>query len=44
MNSEPGWRLIYSDPIAALYARTNSAAAQIAGAAVLGTSYRAEFP
>jgi hypothetical protein len=44
MNSAPGWRLIYDDPVAVLYARTDSAAAHIAGVPVTGTSYHAEFP
>jgi len=44
MNSAPDWRLIYSDEIAALYARINSAAARIAGVPVTGARYHAEFP
>ena len=44
MNSQPGWTLIYSDQVAALYARIDSAAARIAGVPVSGSSYRAEFP
>jgi hypothetical protein len=44
MNSQSGWRLIYSDQIAALYARASSAAARIADVPVSGAGYHAEFP
>jgi hypothetical protein len=44
MNSQPDWRLIYSDEIAALYARASSTAARIAGVPVSGARYHAEFP
>lgn len=44
MNSEPGWRLIYSDEVAVLYARSGSAAASIAGVPVSGVGDRADFP
>jgi hypothetical protein len=44
MNSEAGWRLIYHDHIAALYARVDSPAAHLAGVPVSGPIYRAQFP
>jgi hypothetical protein len=44
MNSAAGWRLIYHDEIAALYARIDSPAAHIAGVPVSGAKYRAQFP
>jgi hypothetical protein len=44
MNSQSGWRLIYSDEIAALYARADSDAARIAGVPILGAGYHADFP
>ncbi len=44
MNSQTGWRLIYSDEVAALYARVDSDASRIAGVPVSGARYRAEFP
>jgi hypothetical protein len=44
MNSQSGWRLIYSDEISALYARAGSAAVSIAGVPVSGAAYHADFP
>jgi hypothetical protein len=44
MGSEAGWRLIYHDQIASLYARIDSPAAHIAGVPVTGPKYRAQFP
>jgi hypothetical protein len=44
MSSQSGWRLIYSDEIAALYARASSDAARIAGVPILGAGYHADFP
>ena len=44
MDSQSGWRLIYSDQIAALYARASSDAARIAGVPVRGAAYHADFP
>ncbi len=44
MDSEAGWRLIYHDEIASLYARIDSPAAHIAGVPVTGPKYRAQFP
>jgi len=44
MNSQSGWRLIYSDEIAALYARVSSPAFRIAGVPVSSAPYHADFP
>jgi hypothetical protein len=44
MNSQPGWRLIYSDQVAVLYAPIGSSAARIDGVPITGARYRAEFP
>ena len=44
MNSEAGWKLIYSDDVAVLYARINSSASRIDGVPISGASYRADFP
>jgi len=44
MDSQPGWRLIYSDEIAALYAGAGSSAAHIAGVPIYGPRYHADFP
>ena len=44
MDSQGGWRLIYSDEIAALYARASSDAARIAGVPISGARHHADFP
>jgi hypothetical protein len=44
MDSQSGWRLIYSDEIAELYARAGSGAARIGGVPVSGARYHADFP
>jgi hypothetical protein len=44
MDSQLDWRLIYSDEIAALYARAGSSAAHIAGVPIYGPRYHADFP
>jgi hypothetical protein len=44
MDSQTGWRLIYYDEIAALYARASSAAVHIVGVPVSGQNYHADFP
>ena len=44
MNTAAGWRLIYHDEIAALYARIDSPATHIAGVPIAGPKYRAQFP
>jgi hypothetical protein len=44
MDSQPGWPLIYSDEIAALYARAGSSAAHITGVPISGPRYHAYFP
>jgi len=44
MDSQPGWRLIYFDDVAALYARAGSDAVRIAGVPVSGQNYHADFP
>ena len=44
MDSQPGWRLVYSDEIAVLYARVSSSAAQITGVPISGARYHADFP
>ena len=43
MKSAPGWKLIYHDATAVLFARANSAAAQIPAAPVAGTLPREAF-
>jgi hypothetical protein len=44
MDSQSGWRLIYSDGIAELYARAGSGAARIGGVPISGARYHADFP
>ncbi|MGA9721790.1 MAG: hypothetical protein WBQ86_05005 [Candidatus Binatus sp.] len=44
MESQPAWRLIYSDQVAMLYARKGADAASIPAIPVLGTSHRWQFP
>jgi hypothetical protein len=44
MKSALGWRLIYSDDVAVLYAPINSSASRIDGVPISGASYRADFP
>ncbi len=44
MDSQLGWRLVFSDQIAALYARAGSDAARIDGVPVSGQNYHADFP
>jgi hypothetical protein len=36
MTKQAGWKLIYRDPVAALFARAGSSAARIAGVPVIG--------
>jgi hypothetical protein len=40
----PDWKLIYRDPVAALFARTNSPAAHLPGVPVKGTAPPSAFP
>jgi hypothetical protein len=44
MDSQPDWRLIYSDDVARLYARANSPAAHLDGVPFKGTAHPASFP
>ncbi|MGA7869946.1 MAG: hypothetical protein WCA22_03515 [Candidatus Binatus sp.] len=44
MDSQPDWRLIYSDDTARLYARANSPAARLEGVPFKGTARPAFFP
>ncbi|HXN12453.1 MAG TPA: hypothetical protein VN865_05090 [Candidatus Acidoferrales bacterium] len=44
MDSQPDWRLIYSDDVARLYARANSPAARLAGVPFKGIAHPASFP
>ncbi len=44
MDSQRDWRLIYSDPVAVLYARANSPAARLDGVPFAGTAGPAMFP
>ncbi len=44
MDSQPDWRLIYSDDVARLYARANSSAAHLEGVPFKGASRPAWFP
>jgi hypothetical protein len=44
MESQPDWRLIYSDQVAVLYARKGADAANIPAIPVSGTSHRWQFP
>jgi hypothetical protein len=44
MDSQPDWRLIYSDDVARLYARANSPAAHLEGVPFKGTTHPALFP
>ena len=44
MDSEPDWRLIYSDGVARLYARATSPAAHLAGVPFKGTAHPTLFP
>jgi hypothetical protein len=44
MDSQPDWRLIYSDDVARLYARTSSPAARLDGVPVKGVARPAWFP
>ena len=44
MDSQPDWRLIYSDNVARLYARANSPAARLDGVPFAGTARPAFFP
>ena len=44
MDSQPDWRRIYSDEIAALYARASSPAARSTGVPISGQKYHADFP
>ncbi len=44
MDSQPDWRLIYSDDVARLYARANSPAAHLDGVPFKGTAHPAFFP
>jgi hypothetical protein len=37
MESTPGWKLVYRDPVAVLFARSNSAAARLGGVPIVGT-------
>jgi hypothetical protein len=40
MESTPGWKLVYRDPVAVLFARSNSAAARLGGVPIAGTLQR----
>ena len=44
VDSQPDWRLIYSDDVANLYARANSHAARLAGVPFKGTAGPVMFP
>jgi hypothetical protein len=44
MDSQPAWRLIYSDDVARLYARANSPATRLDGVPFKGTAHPASFP
>ncbi|HUY27196.1 MAG TPA: hypothetical protein VMV27_07215 [Candidatus Binataceae bacterium] len=44
MNSSPGWKLIYQDPVALLYARADSAAASLAVVNAARPAAPREFP
>jgi len=37
MESERGWKLVYRDPVAVLFARSNSATAKLPGVPIVGT-------
>ncbi len=43
MKSAPGWKLVYHDATAVLFARANSAAAQIPGIPIAGALPREAF-
>jgi hypothetical protein len=44
MNCEAGWKLIYSDEVAVLYAPINSSPSRIDGVPIAGPGYRVDFP
>jgi hypothetical protein len=44
MDSQPDWRLVYSDDVARLYAPVNSPAARLDGVPFKGTARPASFP